>query len=113
MEGGTLLSTGANGFLEHSPTCLTPRAAGPFFNGEPEALGVGEGLADGADAATSLITNSPHFPKLVRGPAQGSPWLGWARSGGQVTVIVASGLENNGRRRGRGPRRGSLREDVG
>lgn len=55
MEGGTLLSTGANGFLEHSPTCLTPRAAGPFFNGEPEALGVGEGLADSADAATSLI----------------------------------------------------------
>lgn len=27
-----------------------------------------------------LITSSPDFPELVRGPAQGSPWLGGARS---------------------------------
>lgn len=46
---------------------------------------MGEGLTDSGDVASSLITNSPDFPKLVRGPAQGSPWLGVARSGGQVT----------------------------
>ena len=62
-------------------------------NREPGPLGVAEGLADSGDVAYSLITNSPDFPKPVRGPAQGSPWLGVARSGGQVTVAVASGWE--------------------
>lgn len=85
----------------------------PLTQREPEALGVGDGLADSGGAASSLITVSPDFPKLVRGPAQGSPWLGGARSGGQVAVTVASGLEKNGGRSGRGPRRGCMGEDLG
>lgn len=43
--------------------------------------------------AYPLITNCPDSPEPVRGPAQGSPWLGAARSAGQVTVTVASGWE--------------------
>lgn len=70
---------------------------------------MGERLTDSGDVASSLITNSPGFPKQVRGPAQGSPWQAAARSEGQVTVTVAPGLEKNGGRSRRGPGRGSRR----
>lgn len=63
--------------------------------------------------ASSLITNSPDFPELIRGPAQGSPWLKGAKSRDQVTVTAASGLEKNGRSSGRDPGRGSVRKDMG